>query len=173
MLNLNQKRNQYQIVPRLRRDRKATFTLRLTSMIDMFTILLVFLLKSYSTETQIMSVSPDLHLPISTAEKPPTTSSVIVVTPDWIILDGKPMLSVQKAIKSDKLLLKNLFEELRAKRLIAKRVSGLDARMAFQGKINIQADRDIPFVVLKKVMYTCGQVGYNNMALAVNTSNEL
>ena len=79
---------------------------------------------------------------------------------------------MESAIKSDKLLLKNLFEELRAKRLIAKRISGLDSRVAFHGEINIHADRDIPFEVLKKVMYTCGQVGYNNMSLAVNTSKE-
>ena len=49
----------------------SSFTLRLTSMIDMFTILLVFLLQSFSAEGEIMSVAQDLRLPESSAETPP------------------------------------------------------------------------------------------------------
>ncbi|HDK36010.1 MAG TPA: hypothetical protein ENG82_03790, partial [Bacteroidetes bacterium] len=60
-----------------KRKRTVTFTLRLTSMIDMFTILLVFLLKNYATENQIPVVANDLRLPSSTALKAPETTSVI------------------------------------------------------------------------------------------------
>jgi len=37
-----------------------------------------------------------------------------------------------------------------------------------KGDITIQGDKEIPFRILKKIMYTCGQVGYNNIHLAVN-----
>jgi biopolymer transport protein ExbD len=40
--------------------------------------------------------------------------------------------------------------------------------MGFKGNVTIQGDREIPFGVLKKIMFTCGRVGFNNMLLAVN-----
>ncbi len=154
------------------RRREPTFTLRLTSMIDVFTILLVFLLKSYSAEGQMMSVSKELSLPVSTSIKSPETSSIIMITEKMILVDGRPLMSVKDAIESKNLRLENLYKDLRAKRLMAESVSQLDEKMAFRGDITIQGDSKIPFEVLKKVMYTCGQVGYNNMLLAVTSTAE-
>lgn len=152
------------------RRRDPTFTLRLTSMIDVFTILLVFLLKSYSAEGQIMSVSKDLSLPVSTSIKTPETSSIIMITEKMILVDGRPLMSVKDAIESKNLRLENLYKDLRAKRLMSESVSQLTEKMAFTGDITIQGDSKIPFEVLKRVMYTCGQVGYNNMLLAVTST---
>ncbi len=153
---------------RKRRKRDAVFTLRLTSMIDMFTILLVFLLKNFSAESQMPVMTNDLRLPTSTAQKIPETASVIGLTREWVLLDGKKMARVSDVINSKTLLIKNLYMELKAKRLIAERLSTLDEKLKFRGEITIQGDKDLPFQLLKKVMYTCGQVGYNNMQLAVN-----
>ena len=61
-----------------KRTKRGVFTLKLTSMIDMFTILLVFLLKSYSAEGQIVTLSKDLVLPESTSEMEPSSSVLIV-----------------------------------------------------------------------------------------------
>jgi biopolymer transport protein ExbD len=154
------------------RRRDLTFTLRLTSMIDVFTILLVFLLKSYSAEGQIMSVSNDLTLPISSATKEPVTASVVIITQDLILLDGRPLVSVKKAAEDSKLQLENLYEDLSAKRIMAERVANLNQSMAFKGEITIQGDANIPFEILKKVLYTCGKAGYNNILLAVTTTAE-
>lgn len=154
------------------RRREATFTLRLTSMIDVFTILLVFLLKNFSAEGQILSVSPDLTLPVSTSSKTPKTASVVMITPDWILVDGRPLESVKKVLASKQLLIKNLYEDLRAKRILSESVANLDERMKFSGEITIQGDENIPFEVLKRVMFTCGQVGFNNIMLAVTQSEQ-
>lgn len=154
------------------RRRDLTFTLRLTSMIDVFTILLVFLLKSYSAEGQIMTITRDLNLPVSTSTKNPVTASVIIITPELILLDGTPLLSVKEALANESLRLGNLYEDLRAKRILAESVSNLSDQMSFKGEITIQGDANIPFEVLKKVMYTCGKVGYNNILLAVTSSVE-
>ncbi len=153
---------------RRRRKRNAAFTLRLTSMIDMFTILLVFLLKNFSAESQMPVMTNDLRLPTSTAQKTPETASVVGLTREWVLLDGKKMARVSDVLNSKSLLIKNLYMELKAKRLIAERLSTLDEKMKFKGEITIQGDKDLPFQLLKKVMYTCGQVGYNDMQLAVN-----
>ena len=154
------------------RKRSLTFTLRLTSMIDVFTILLIFLLKNFSAEGQIFTTPKDVTLPVSSSTDAPITTSVLMVTADWILVDGKPLESVQKNLRDNSLLLKNLYEDLKAKRILAESAANLDDRMAFKGEITVQGDEDIPFEILKRVMYTCGQVGYNNLLLAVTTEVE-
>ncbi len=151
-----------------RRTKRGTFTLRLTSMIDMFTILLVFLLKSYSAEGQIVTVSDDLRLPESTSQMPPRVSSVIAITQDWILVDGRPVEKIQEVMAKKDLVIPSLNDELLKLRAITEGIGEISAQMkGFQGNIAIQGDRDITFDLLKRVMLTCGQVGYNNLLLTV------
>lgn len=154
------------------RRRSHTFQLRLTSMIDIFTILLIFLLKNFSTEGQMMTTSNDIILPVSSATKSPQASSIVMINSDWILVDGKPLESMQKIINDNSLILSNLYEDLKAKRILAEKAASLDERMAFRGDITVQGDENIPFQILKRVMYTCGQVGYNNILLAVTSNVE-
>lgn len=119
-----------------------------------------------------MTVAPDLRLPTSTAKKPPTTASIIVITPEWIILDGKPLVRVEDVLSSERLVIKKLLIGLSEKKAIADKLATLNPKMAFTGSISIQGDKDIPFRLLKKVMFTCGRVGYNNMLLAVVKEEE-
>ena len=150
-----------------RKKRNAEFSLKLTSMIDMFTILLVFLLKSYSAEGQIMSVAPDLQLPMSTAQKPPQTTSIIAITHDVILIDGTAVAKINDVMKSKNLLIPELLKELRTKRVLSERVGAISADMGFTGKISIQADKELPYLIIKKIMVTCGKVGFNDIMLAV------
>jgi biopolymer transport protein ExbD len=150
------------------RPGRGTFALRLTSMIDMFTILLVFLLKSYSAEGQIMTITKDLRLPESTASKPPSVTSVVAITNEWILLDGRPVEELKNIQDENTLLINNLYEELKRLRALTEGIGQLSETMGgFKGTIAIQGDKELPFNLLKKVMLTCGQVGYNNMLLAV------
>jgi len=119
-----------------------------------------------------MMATTDLSLPVSTATKGLTTTSYVTITPELILLDGRPLLTVKKAVEDESLLLKNLYDDLKAKRIMAETDASIDETMTFRGEITIQADEDIPFEVLKRVLYTCGQVGYNNMLLAVISSAE-
>ena len=153
------------VKPRGRRTTQVA--LKLTSMIDMFTILLVFLLKSYSAEGQIMSVSPDLRLPESTAQKAPQTTSIIAITNDLILLDGKQVTEVSRIIRSRTLEIPELRRALLQLRQLSEKVGEIHADMGFTGKISIQGDRELPYLVIKKIMFTCGKVGFNDMLLAV------
>lgn len=150
-----------------RAKRNTQVALKLTSMIDMFTILLVFLLKSYSAEGQIMSVSPDLQLPESTAQKAPKTTSIIAITNDLILLDGKQIGTISNVMSNNKLLIPELLNELNRLRQLSERVGEIHSEMGFTGAISIQGDRQLPYLVIKKIMFTCGQVGFNDMMLAV------
>lgn len=162
----------HQTFVRKPRRRTHTFVLRLTSMIDIFTILLIFLLKNFSAEGQILTTADDLTLPVSSAVNPPGTTSIVTITTEWILVDGKPLESLKRAASDKSLLLNNLFEDLKAKRILTESAANLDNRMAFRGDITIQGDEAIPFDILKRVMYTCGQVGYNNILLAVTSESE-
>lgn len=150
-----------------RTKRNTQVALKLTSMIDMFTILLVFLLKSYSAEGQIMSVAPDLRLPESTAQKAPQTTSIIAITNDFILLDGKQITTVNQVMSNNKLLIPELLNELNKLKQLSEKVGEIHSNMGFTGTISIQGDRELPYLVIKKIMFTCGQVGYNDMMLAV------
>lgn len=151
-----------------KRPRRGVFSLRLTSMIDMFTILLVFLLKSFSAEGQIMSVSQDLRLPESTSRIQPQVMSIVAITRDWILLDGRPLVQVNEVLSREEHLISELHGALVNIRSLSEGMGQMSGQMqGFQGKIAIQGDREMPFDLLKRIMMTCGQVGYNDMHLAV------
>ena len=156
------------IVGAARRNRRGGFSLQLTSMIDMFTILLVFLLKSFSTEGQIMTVTRDLRLPESSSRQAPTVLSVIAVTQEWLLVDGRPIVRLTDIGPQSPLVIQPLKEELTKLRSLSEGIGGLSAGLqGFSGSMAVQGDRDIPFEVLKRIMLTAGQVGYSNLHLAV------
>ncbi|MGQ9559058.1 MAG: ExbD/TolR family protein [Candidatus Oleimicrobiaceae bacterium] len=166
-MNLSSESTGWQLFPTRRRSRTGSFTLRLTSMIDMFTILLVFLLKSYSAEGQIMTIARDLRLPQSTATLPPKTTSIVAITREWVLLDGHPIVRNSELLKSGDLVIPSLLKELQDLRALTEGIGQLGAASAFAGNITIQGDRGTPFELLKRVMVTCGRMGYNDMNLAV------
>lgn len=168
MVNANSNDYSFQPIKIKRHNRSKEVALKLTSMIDMFTILLVFLLKSYSAEGQIMSVAPDLKLPESTAQKAPQTTSIVAITEEAILLDGKKLTTVDRVMNNKELIIPELLNELQRLKSLSERVGELSSDMGFTGKISIQGDRELPYLIIKKIMFTCGKVGYNDMLLAVN-----
>jgi len=150
-----------------RRNRSTDVGLKLTSMIDMFTILLVFLLKNYSAEGHIMSIAPDLRLPESTAQKSPRVTSVIAVSQEWILLDGKKIAPVAQVMNDNTLIIPALLNELKRLRGMSEKMGELNANMGFTGNISLQGDKELPYQIIKKVMFTCGQIGFNDIVLNV------
>ncbi len=165
MLNLNT--HKFSLGARNTRRRHAQVELRLTSMIDMFTILLVFLLKSYSAEGQIITVSDNLTLPTSTAQKMPTATPIVTVTQEAILLDEEPVASFQDVLNSNSAEIPGLSQRLQTFRNNARTLGERNAAFGFKGEVTIQGDRLIPFRILKKIMATCGKRGYTNIYLAV------
>ena len=167
MLNLGG--SKFQLGARHRNRQKGSPSLRLTSMIDMFTILLVFLLKNFSAG-QIMTISDDLVLPASTAEKTPMQTPVIVVTDNFIVLDDENVASTAQVAQNENLEIPNLKAGLLEKKSISDALERQSAAFAFKGQITIQGDKEIPFRILKKIMVTCATVGYSDILLAVYKS---
>lgn len=145
-----------------------TFTLMLTSLIDMFTIILVFLLKSFSAEGEIMTMTDDLRLPESTASKKPTIASIIAINQHYIMLDGEQIIETSGILNlAPEAKIESLSQALASRKTMSEGLGEVHDEMGFSGKINIQADKEIPYSVIKKVMLTCGLNGYNDIMLAV------
>ncbi|MDZ7346119.1 MAG: biopolymer transporter ExbD [candidate division KSB1 bacterium] len=157
----------FNLLRRVRREKRPTFALQLTSMIDMFTILLVFLLKSFSAEGQMVTLTRDLRLPESSSQQAPRVLSVIAVTQEWILLDGRPVIRLNQITPQSPLVIAPLREQLLRLRSISEGIASLSADLGFRGSISIQADRDLPCEILKRIMVTAGQVGYANLHLTV------
>src|SRR5579871_2691556 len=78
----------------LRKNRNSTFPLQITSMIDMFTIILVFLLKSYASSSVDIAVNKDVRLPASTASVAPIEALKLIVSTHGIYVDDKEVAHI-------------------------------------------------------------------------------
>ncbi len=149
------------------RQKPRPGTLTITSLMDIFTIILLFLLKSYSAEGDILAVDPKLRLPVSTSRETPRMRLIVQISTDAIIVDGVKVSDLDGVLKGKDLLIKPLLDALNKSAQKTEFIARNNPAVKFTGEVLIQGDRRIPFVVLEKVMFTCGQAGYNSIALAV------
>ena len=158
--------------------------LSITSMMDMMTIILVFLLKSYSTQDISIAPSEDLELPVSTVQKAPEMAVNVVVSKKNIVVDGVPVLSLEKAPDPDNpgqsrlqipedqkngQLIDALLDELSKKADTAKNIGAQSgsSEHEFKGRLLIQCDKTLPFEILRQVMYTAGQAQFSEFKFVV------
>ncbi len=156
--DLSQKRRQ--IKPRSK-------ALMLTSMMDIFIIILIFLLKSYSATEQIMTVDRDLELPISTSQIVPRPATTIKITKKAIVIEDVEVAKVSDVLAQEEEAIGMLYDELSYIMEKAKFIEKENVEFKFEGEVTIQGDRQIPFKLLKRVMYTSSLAGFGNIALAV------
>jgi biopolymer transport protein ExbD len=153
---------------RKRRPKRGAIvaSLGLTSLMDMFTIILIFLLHTFSAEGEMVTTSEKFQLPLSSSDELYTARLTIVVTPKFIIVENKKIMKIEDIDKKS-LLITPLFQSLEDKAKKSLFIAGLNPELELGREVVIQGDRGIEFRLLERVMYTCGQVGYNNIALAV------
>jgi biopolymer transport protein ExbD len=154
------------------RKAKRSEGLTLTSMMDMFTIILVFLLKSYSAEGSILTNADNLVLPNSVSKKKPTDVNLqLAVSHEMILVDNKACVPTEDVRKIPQEVhnpeIPKLKETLARYYAQEEEMVKLGAMNRVQGKVVVQVDKNMEFDVLYKVMFTCGAVGYNNMNFAV------
>ncbi|MBC8527511.1 MAG: biopolymer transporter ExbD [Candidatus Cloacimonetes bacterium] len=145
-----------------RKRKSKVIRLNITSLLDVLIILLVFLLMNYSTDPEI-NISKDIKLPYTTSEKGIRLAVNISVSPKWILLDGKPIIKMQEAIENNYIDIPQLRKALQIKAQAQKELS----KDEFKGNVLLQADRSIPFKLIKKIMFTCGNTKYNNILLTL------
>jgi len=159
-----------QSVRRRGRNRgNATVKLNITSMIDMFTLMVVFLLQNYSSQGQLVTPAEGLTLPKSSVEKMAKEALNVKVSQKNIMVENAIVIDpgqFQVILSQKDFLIDPLFKALSKYSEEAKKSAAM-FKTEFSGKISIQGDVEIPYNVLTRVMYTCGQAGYPNMNLIV------
>ncbi len=137
--------------------------LNLTSMMDAMTIILLFLLKTYSTSGAIISPSKDLKLPYSLSTEPPHKELTVSVTQENILVSDKRVVPIS-AVNPAASIIRPLFGELSRRAKEAKQ-NEIQYAIPFTHEVIIVADEDVPFQLLFKVIYTCGSSEYNKLRL--------
>lgn len=143
---------------------KAQASLSLTSLMDIFTILVFFLLVSSQNPAKVPE-SKDIQLPISTAEKAPKETLVVMVTRKDILVQGVKVASVADVMGTDQPLIMPLADELRYR--ASKVAPTLNAEGVPEREVTILGDKGTPYSVLRKVMATCSDSDYSKISFAV------
>lgn len=168
--------------------REAVAVLQLTAMVDMFTVLVVFLLQNYATTNQILPMEDSVALPDAAAVKELKPSNVVVLSEeggvrmnnqqvatfadvkaneDWLLTTLKT--AVEDAIKQGEEKKKSLGNQIRAAVSDAKGDDGKPKEEEVDDfrKITIQADKLVDFLSVKKIMYTVTEAGIYEINFAV------
>lgn len=151
-------------VARAARAKRAVVVINIVSMIDIFAILVFYLLVN-ALVVQVLPNSKALVLPQSIIKEPPRQTTVLMITPQAILVDNKAVMDVAAVKDVNGNILNDLKFELNTKTHY--QVEGGLASEYTLGEVNIMADKSIPYVVLKKVMATCTEARFNKISLAV------
>jgi biopolymer transport protein ExbD len=165
------RRKKFEMKPR----NNSTFQLNITSMTDMFTLLLVFLLQNFSTSSVQIDPVKNLALPTSNSYKNPVDILQVSVSLDEVkVLDKIVAKILDRNIASadidpqDSNFILPLFKELqeKAKDPKAKKTEDED-----NGQIILQADKSLPYQTLRKIMYTASMAGFPHVKLITVVGN--
>jgi biopolymer transport protein ExbD len=148
--------------------------LTMISLLDIMTIILVFLIKNFSTDPMQLKASDDLKPPFSSAQIKPAESTVVTVTLKNILVADRLAVTLEGGqVREGDLsggayqvgpLLTILEEAVAHERRVLELQGG---KRQFEGVITIVADRHVPFKLLSQVMYTAGQAEYGKFKFMV------
>ena len=144
-----------------RHNRTRKFVgLSMVSLMDIFTILVFFLLVN-SSDGEVLPTANSVRLPESVAEKSPKPTLVVTVNDQDILVQGRKVASVGDVMNAAGELIGPLQTELdyQARRARGKGEKARD--------VTIMGDKEIPYRLLKKIMLTCVRAKYENISLAV------
>ena len=149
------------------KSRINTEELSLTSMIDMFSVIILFLIQSFSATGEILLSNPDIKIPEAYHARELTRSPIITVMMDKVILEGAAVgdnTNINEKIEETDWDLPQLSRKLEDYKAF---FEGIHTDQKFPGDVILQADKGLPFVYLKRVMYTLVKLGFVNINLAV------
>lgn len=164
--------------------RSAVAALNMTAMVDMFTVLCVFLLQNYATTNQVLPMPEKVDLPAAREVKELSPSNVVLIAEDGIMLNNvkvaefaavkqqadweiKPLMELlRKTVELGEQKKKSLGNQIRSAVNEAKQVAQGQDIDEFR-KITVQADKMVDFLTVKKVMYSVTEAGMQEINFAV------
>ena len=153
--------------------RNVVAVLQLTAMVDMFTVLVVFLLQNYASTNQILPISEQIALPQATAVKELKPSLTVVLSKEYLSFNDKKISAFQDIQQYRNWLINPLLDivkqevqeyEAKAKEQVS---TNKPSKIPRHYKMTLQVDKDIDFLSVKKVLYTLTQAGIKEVNFAV------
>ena len=149
---------------RMSRNRKRAVPLNLTSLMDVFTILVFFLLVN-SANTEVLETPKQIKLPASVIEDKPRETVVIFVSPVEVTVQGESVALVADILASPEQNIASIGDRLQQ---VNDNIIGLNTKKVAEAQeVTILADRSVPFNVVRRVMSTCTSRGFERISLAV------
>ena len=151
-------------IKRMGRNRPKITKMNLTSLMDVFTILVFFLLVNSAT-TEVLEAPKQVKLPDSAIETKPRETVVIFVSPDEVIVQGESVARVEDILAMESGLIAGIGDRLNQ---LTESIVGINTKVVAESQeVTILADKSVPFTVVKRVMSTCTSQGYTQISLAV------
>lgn len=163
---------------RYQRKKQQVFDIDITSLLDILTILLVFLLQSYNSSGVIINVPKDIDLPRSASETLNNFGVNVQVSKSQIWVDDKEVINTNVSNNEEQLFdeggrrIVPLYNELvRLKETIKQSEKIAPGATKFSGLANLVVDKSIKYNYLKRVMYTCAAAGFKEFKFVVLTKD--
>ena len=151
-------------IKRMGRSRGKLAGLNLTPLMDVFTILVFFLL-FHSASGDILEAPRHIKLPDSSVEAKTRETVVIMVSHQVVIVQGEAVISTPELLDAKIETVSEITERLKQ---LERNIIGISTKTVAESmEVTILADKTIPFRVLKKIMLTCTGSGYGRISLAV------
>ena len=149
---------------RMSRNRVRITKMNLTSLMDVFTILVFFLLINSAT-TEVLETPKRITLPESAVESKPRDTVVIFVSSEQVIVQGEPVVLIDDILAMDGQDIEPIGQRLDE---LSDNIIGLKTQIVAESQeVTILADKSVPFSVVRQVMSTCTNNGYGRISLAV------
>jgi len=151
-------------IKRMGRNRLKITKMNLTSLMDVFTILVFFLLVN-SGSVEVLDAPKEVTLPESRVQMKPRETVVIFVSPEEVLVQGQSVAMVTDILEGESGATAPITSRLAE---LKQNVVG-PSTLAVAGslEVTILADKSVPFIVIKRIMSTCTSEGYENVSLAV------
>ncbi len=140
--------------------------LNITAMMDMMTIILVFLLKSYQASTINVTMTADLTVPQSTTQLAPQDNIGLSISMKEVLVGERRVIEIRNGIippevkeggKADSFYVAAVYDALKKEVDKQKYIAQFNKNAPFTGRVNVVADKKIPYRTLMEVLYTAGQ----------------
>lgn len=178
----------HNILSKRKGRRGVVALLSLTAMVDMFTVLVVFLLQNFSGEEQMLQMHKDIQLPKAQTIKELKPAFVVTLSNNELLLDEQMIAPVESFKAEQEWMIQPLFEKMQAAlaqakteneaklqrqiRDVVQSAKGEEKDPNHWNKVTIQADKGIDILTVKKVMFTITEAGAGEINFAVLKENE-
>lgn len=151
----------------IRGHKSTNAELNVVPMVDMMVILVIFLLQQFSSTGEVLYMQKDIKLPDANHGQTIEVAPVIAISPQEVVVSGVKVAEISDLdAEGGYLNIPGVEERLRDEKKRWDFIHQQDPDKRWDGAVNIQADKGVPFRIVKRVMYSCGVAGYFNVNFA-------